>query len=133
MKKPPADLLDAAQAVLRNAYTPYSHFPVAASVRAENEEIFVGCNVENAAFPMGMCAEMGAISALFAKGYRRVTEALILVPSRQLCPPCGACRQRFLECATLDTVVHLCTTQGEYQHMMLGELFPHAFGPNNLE
>lgn len=133
MKKPPADLFDAANAVLCNAYAPYSHFSVAASVRAENGEIFVGCNVENAAFPMGLCAEIGAISALFTKGYRRITEILILVSSRKLCPPCGACRQRFLECAALGTVVHLCTTQGEYQQITLGELFPHAFGPHNLE
>lgn len=133
MKTPPADLLAAAKAVLNNAYAPYSHYYVAASVRAKNGEIFAGCNVENAAFPMGICAEAGAISALFAKGNKKVTEALILVPSHKICPPCGACRQRLLECAPLDTSIHLCTTHGDYYHATLSELFPLAFGPNNLE
>lgn len=133
MKTPPADLLSAANAVLSNAYAPYSHFPVAASVRAETGEIFAGCNIENAAFPMGVCAEVGAISALFAKGHHKVIEALILVSSDKICPPCGACRQRLLECAQLEISVHLCTLSGEYRHATLGELFPLAFGPKNLE
>lgn len=126
-------MLAAAKAVLPNAYTPYSHFPVAATVRAENGELFSGCNIENAAFPMGMCAEMGAISALFAAGHKKITEALILVPDHKICSPCGACRQRFLELAPLDISIHLCTLQGDYQHCTLSELLPFAFGPTNLE
>lgn len=133
MKIPPADLLAAAKAVLPHAYTPYSHFAVAASVRAEDGTVFSGCNVENAAFPMGMCAEVGAITALFSRGYRKITEALVLVADHKICSPCGACRQRFLEHASAETVIHLCTMDGKHQTISVHELLPLAFGPDNLE
>ncbi|EKD77697.1 MAG: Cytidine deaminase [uncultured bacterium] len=132
MKTPPADMLNAAKAVLPNAYAPYSHFSVAAAVRADNGEIFSGCNIENAAFPVGTCAEAGAISALFAHGHKKIIEALVLVSDNQICSPCGACRQRFLESAPLETIIHLCTLNGDYQQTTLGELLPFAFGPKNL-
>lgn len=133
MKTPPADMLAAAKAVLPNAYAPYSHFSVAACVRAENGNLFVGCNVENAASPLGMCAEAGAIAALFSHGYQKVVEALVLVPDHKICPPCGGCRQRFLECAALALPIHLCTLDGKYEYTTLTALLPLAFGPNNLE
>lgn len=133
MKTPPADMLAAAKAVLPHAYTPYSHFSVAAAVRAENGEIFSGCNVENAAFPMCVCAEVGAISALFAHGHKKIIETLILVPNQKICSPCGACRQRLLECASRESTIHLCTLQNDYQRYTLAQLLPIAFGPKNLE
>lgn len=133
MKTPPADMLAAATVVLPNAYAPYSHYPVAACVRSETGELFSGCNVENAAFPIGTCAETGAISALFAAGHRSIREALILVPGQKICSPCGACRQRLLECASPETIIHLCTLHGDYQHITLAELLPLAFGSKNLE
>ena len=133
MKTPPADMLAAAKAVLPHAYAPYSQFYVAAAVRAENGELFVGCNVENAASPLGLCAEAGAVAALFAHGHKKVVEALVLVKDSKICSPCGGCRQRFLECASLDISIHLCTIDGTYHHTTLGELLPLAFGPKNLE
>lgn len=133
MKTPPADMLAAAKAVLPNAYAPYSHFQVAACVRADNGALFSGCNVENAAFPMGICAEAGAISALYTHGQKKVTEALVLVDDTKICSPCGACRQRFLESAPLETIIHLCTLDGKYQQTTLAELLPFAFGPKNLK
>lgn len=132
LKTPPADLLSAAKAVLPNAYAPYSHFLVAAAVRAEDGAIFVGCNVENASFPVGTCAEAGAIAALITQGHRKVTEALVLVDDTKICSPCGACRQRFLESAPLNAIIHMCTVSGLYQQTTLSELLPLAFGPNNL-
>jgi cytidine deaminase len=133
LKTPPADLLAAAKAVLPNAYAPYSHYSVAAAIRAENGMILTGCNVENAAFPVGMCAEAAAIGALITQGHRQMTEALVLVKDTQICPPCGACRQRFLESAPLEMIIHLCTLDGQYQQTTLAELLPHAFGPQNLK
>ncbi len=132
LKIPPADMLAAAKSVLPNAYAPYSHFSVAACVRAENGELFSGCNVENASFSITMCAEAGAVSALFAHGHKKIIEALILVPDQKICSPCGACRQRLLECAAPEISVHLCTVDGKYQHTTLAELLPFAFGPQNL-
>lgn len=126
-------MLNAAKKVLNHAYAPYSHFPVAAVMKSENEELFVGCNVENAAFSMGLCAESGAIAALFANGHKKITEALILVPDSKICSPCGACRQRLFESAKGDISIHLCTVDGQYYHCTLTELLPHAFGPENLE
>lgn len=133
LKKPPADMLALAQTVLPHAYAPYSRFLVAACVRTTNGECFSGCNVENAAFPSGICAEAGAISALIAHGYHTITEALILVSDNKICTPCGACRQRFLEHASKNTIIHLCTQDGQYQYHTVEELLPFAFGPNNLE
>lgn len=134
MKKPPADMLEAAKQILPNAYAPYSHFPVAACVRTTDGTLFVGCNVENAAFPLSLCAEASAISALFTHGHKEVAEALILVPGNTLCSPCGACRQRLLECTTIhDISIHLCTLDGQYDLCTLSQLLPKAFGPKNLE
>jgi len=129
----PKDLLDAAAAVIKNTYSPYSNFPVAAAIRSNNGEIFACCNVENAAFPLGICAESGAISCMVATGEREITEALILVSDKKICPPCGACRQRLLEFASPELVVHLCTIDGQHAQYTLNELLPVAFGPKNLE
>ena len=133
MPSAPKDLLLAAKNVLNQAYAPYSNFPVAAAIRAKNGEIFACCNVENAAFPLGVCAEGGAISSMVASGQREIIEALVLVNDKKICSPCGACRQRLIEFAATDIPVHLCTEDGQYQQYTLHELLPAAFGPNNLE
>lgn len=133
MKTPPKDLLAAAKKALKNAYMPYSHFPVGAAIRAEDGSIFVGCNVENASFPMGICAEGGAISALIANGHKTIKETLVLVPHEKVCPPCGACRQRLLEFSPLNAPIYLCTTDGLCEQTDIETLLPLAFRPENLE
>lgn len=134
LKTPPIDLLSAAKAVLPHAYAPYSHFSVAAALRTEDGSIVVGCNVENAAFPLGICAETGAINALYTQGHQKIVEALVLVADSKICPPCGGCRQRFLESASqYHMTIHLCTLDGQYQQTTLAELLPFAFGPDNLQ
>ena len=129
----PEDMLTAAKAVLRNAYAPYSHFPVAVCIRSTSNQLFVGCNVENAAYPVGNCAEASAISHMITQGYRDIKEILILVAGEKFCPPCGACRQRLIEFAPLDLPIHLCSTEGDYYLSTLKELMPVAFGPEHLE
>src|SRR3990167_1106634 len=101
-------MLAAAQAVLKNAYAPYSNFLVSSCVKSTDNQFFVGCNVENAAYPLSLCAEACAISAMYVGGKRKIVEALVLVDDNKICPPCGACRQRFLECSSLDMRIHLC-------------------------
>lgn len=133
MRTPPVDMLDAAKAVLPNAYAPYSHFSVAACIRTEDGKLFVGCNVENAAYPLTLCAEANVIGTLYSQGYQKISEILVLVADPQICPPCGACRQRLLECASADTRVHLCAMNGDYESHRLSALLPFAFGPKNLE
>lgn len=133
MQRPPTDLLQAAESVIVNAYAPYSNYPVAAALRSEDNHIFVGCNVENASFPVGVCAEGGALSALVVAGQHKIKEGLILVTSNNLCPPCGACRQRLVEFADPSVIIHLCTADGKHQSITVESLMPLAFSPKHLE
>ncbi len=133
MKTAPQDLWEAAKSVLKQAYAPYSHFQVAAAIRAKNGDIFVGCNVENAAFPLTACAEANAIGALVTRGNKVITEVLILVAGDKICPPCGACRQRLLEFSAKSLPIHLCTLKNSYAHFTLDQLLPCAFDSKNLE
>lgn len=133
MNTPPVDMLTAAKAVLPHAYAPYSHFLVAACIRTKEGKLFSGCNVENAAFPLTLCAEANAIGSMFSAGRQKITEVLVLVSDENICPPCGACRQRLFECADANTCIHLCTISGKYESYTLTALLPFAFGPNNLE
>ena len=121
----------AKQAMLR-AYAPYSDFPVGAVLRGANGRLYAGCNVENAAFPQGSCAEASAISAMVMDGERRIVAALVMGGGPELVTPCGGCRQRLHEFAEESTPIHLCDNGGVRRTVTLGELLPLAFGPKNL-
>lgn len=127
-----AALIEAARKVRGNAYAPYSRFEVGAALRAEDGRIHVGANVENAAYPEGICAEAAALAALVASGARRVTAAAIVAPGEEPCPPCGGCRQKLAEFAGPEMPVHLVTETGVRRTVTLGELFPGAFGARHL-
>ncbi len=128
----PADMLDLARTMRARAYAPYSGFAVGAVVRGESGKLYGGCNVENAAYPQGTCAEAAAIAALVAGGEHRVTEALVLAGGPDLVSPCGGCRQRLREFAGDATPVHLCSIDGEMRAVTLGALLPLSFGPGHL-
>jgi cytidine deaminase len=98
-RAPSPDMLELARAAMARAYAPYSRFAVGAVVRGESGALYAGCNVENAAFPQGSCAEASAISALIMAGERRIIEVLIMGKGPALVPPCGGCRQRLHEFA----------------------------------
>lgn len=125
-------LFDAAVAAREHAYAPYSGYCVGASLADESGRIFAGCNVENAAYPVGTCAEAGAIAAMAAGGGRRIAAILVLADGPDLVTPCGACRQRIREFAGDATPVHLADPTGVKRTVTLGELLPFAFGPDNL-
>jgi cytidine deaminase len=125
-------LVDAAREVRENAYAPYSHFKVGAAVRARSGRIYAGCNVENAAYPAGTCAEAGAIAAMILGGGRRIAGILVIGDGAELCTPCGACRQRIREFASADCPVHIAGPGGIRQSFTLAALLPHSFGPENL-
>ena len=127
-----ADLLAAARAARANAYAPYSHFAVGAAVRAASGAIFSGANVENAAYPVGTCAEAGAIAAMVAAGEHTLVEALVVGDGEALVTPCGACRQRLREFGAPTTPVHIAGPAGIRRTMTLAELLPESFGPSNL-
>lgn len=122
------DLLAAATLARFRAYAPYSGFTVGAALRAPSGRIVAGCNVENAAFPLGLCAEANALGALVAAGERRVVEVLVLGEGPPPCTPCGGCRQRLAELAEAATPVHVAAPDGRVLlSTTLGELLPAAF------
>lgn len=127
------ELFRAAAAARRNAYAPYSRFAVGAAIRSASGAIYSGANVENAAYPVGSCAEAGAIAAMAAAGERQIAEILIVAESAEPLMPCGACRQRIFEFAMQDTKVHSAAPAGLRKSVTFAELFPQAFGPGSLD
>lgn len=126
-------LIAAAVAARAQAYAPYSRFLVGAAVKDERGKIHAGCNVENAAYPEGTCAEAGAIAAMILGGGRRITEAAVVGAGDALVTPCGGCRQRLREFGGSDLVIHVCDERGRIKRSFtLGELLPSSFGPDNL-
>lgn len=125
-------LFTAAKEAQAKAYAPYSRFRVGAALRSDTGRIHAGCNVENAAYPVGTCAEAGAIAAMILAGDRAVAEIVVLGEGPELCTPCGACRQRLREFAKASLTVHVAGPEGLRARFTLGELLPHSFGPDNL-
>lgn len=125
-------LKTAARQARDNAYAPYSGFSVGAAIRTPSGAIYVGCNVENAAYPEGTCAEAGAIAAMVAAGERVIAEAYVIADSPAPVPPCGGCRQKLSEFAARDVPVTLATTSGMAETTTVGELLPGAFAPAHM-
>jgi cytidine deaminase len=128
----PDDLLSLARTMMGRAHAPYSKFHVGAALRAEDGTIYGGCNVENAAYPQGWCAEASAIAAMVGAGRRRIVEAVVIGGGEALCTPCGGCRQKLREFADEGVPVHVCSPDGWRRTLTLGELLPLSFGPDNL-
>ena len=127
------DLMSAAREARDNAYAPYSKFKVGAAIRTASGQIYSGCNVENAAYPEGLCAEASAIAAMVRAGEQHIVEAVVLGGGERLCTPCGGCRQKLREFATDDTPFHVCGPEGLCETMLLGALLPDSFGPEHLK
>jgi cytidine deaminase len=125
-------LFEAAKAAQKKAYVPYSKFHVGAAILADDGKIYAGCNVENAAYPSGTCAEAGAIAAMVLGGAKAITSLVVIGDCELLCTPCGNCRQRLREFAKASTQVHVADSAGIRQSFTLSELLPHSFGPENL-
>ena len=121
-----------AKKVRENAHAPYSQFKVGAAFLTENGSIISGCNVENAAYPQSQCAEASAIGNLISSGYRNIKEVVVIGSGDLLCSPCGGCRQRLREFASLDVAIHMCNSEGHLKTSTLAELLPDSFGPENL-
>ena len=125
-------LITAAINAMPLAYAPYSQFQVGAAIEDENGHIHTGVNVENAAYPVGSCAEAAAIAAMIGAGGRKITRIAVAGRGDLLCTPCGGCRQRIREFAAADMDIFICDEQGLRQRFTLAELLPHSFGPDNL-
>ena len=126
-------LKDAAFKVRANAYAPYSGFQVGAALESEEGKIFVGVNVENAAYPEGTCAEAGAIASMIAAGHTRIKEAYVVADCPSPVPPCGGCRQKFAEFADQDVIITLATVDGKEAKYTVAELLPGVFTPAHMD
>ena len=127
------DLIEAAKAARLRAHAPYSNYFVGAAMRDENGRVHAGCNIENAAYPQGWCAEPSAISALIMAGGTAITEVVVMGNGDALCTPCGGCRQKIREFAAGNVTIHCCAEDGKLiRTFTLDELLPSSFGPENL-
>jgi cytidine deaminase len=142
MDKAPLELLQAAVAVAKNAYAPYSKFCVGAAVEAADGSVFIGTNMENASYGLSMCAEVGALQAALAAGKHdqivRLAVAGGLMDGEKggIVTPCGRCRQLILEASQrggLDIEVWCSDLDlSETECYKISEFLPHGFGPQFL-
>ncbi|MGR3759791.1 cytidine deaminase [Roseobacteraceae bacterium NS-SX3] len=126
-------LKDAASAVRENAHAPYSNFKVGAAIRSASGQVYVGCNVENVAYPEGTCAEAGAIAAMVAAGETELSEVYVIADCPDPIPPCGGCRQKLKEFGAGDVTVTMATTAGAEKVSTIAELLPGAFDTAHLD
>jgi len=116
-----------AVAVAERAYAPYSNFPVGAAALVDDGRVVVGCNVENAAYGVVLCAECGLVSSLHATGGGRLTHFVCVNGAAEVIMPCGRCRQLLYEHGGPDLL--LMTVSGVRP---MSEVLPDAFGPDDL-
>ena len=126
-------LLEAARAARGYAYAPYSRFAVGAALMDEQGRIHAGCNVENAAYPQGLCAEAVALGHLVLAGGQRITAVAVVGEGAELVTPCGGCRQKIREFASDEIPVLVGDMQSQRARFTLGELLPASFGPGHLK
>lgn len=126
-------MFEKAKQAQTKSYSPYSNFKVGACLRCSNDQFFVGCNYENAAYSLCLCAEGSAIAAMINAGYHEILELAVIGSSVQPCSPCGACRQRIREFAKPDILIHMFNQTGKHITMTLAELLPQSFGPEFLQ
>ncbi|MGI8667812.1 MAG: cytidine deaminase [Jatrophihabitans sp.] len=116
-----------AVAMLTRSYAPYSRFPVGAAAVTDDGRLVTGCNVENASYGLGLCAECGLVSALAASGGGRLHAMVCVDGAGSLLMPCGRCRQLLFEHGGPQMLV--ASDQGP---ITVADLLPHAFGPDDL-
>ena len=127
-------LIRAAILARQIAYAPYSNFLVSAAILDEKGSIHQGQNVENAAYPNGICAETSAIATMIQQGGTRIVKMAVSGGNGELlCTPCGGCRQRIREFASQDAQILICDANGFKEQFTLSDLLPHSFGPENLD
>jgi cytidine deaminase len=121
-----AELIEAARAVRLNAYSPYSGFAVGAAVLAASGRVYVGCNVENASFPLTVCAERTAIGSAVAAGETRILKVAVITDTEPPASPCGACRQVIFELGS-DAAVIVASLNSHRHDTTIRALLPEGF------
>ena len=134
MKLSPEELLDKAKQARALSYSPYSHFAVGAALECADGSVFCGANIENASFPLSMCAERNAIYHALMRGKKKedFVSLAIVADTDEPCSPCGACRQVLLELFPLDAPIYLGNLKNEIKHVTAKELLPFAFNGEDL-
>jgi cytidine deaminase len=130
--EPATRLVAAARAARELAHAPYSEFPVGAALLDEQGRIHRGANIENAAYPQGLCAEAVALSHLVMAGGKRVAAVAVVGVAKVPVTPCGGCRQKLREFAADDCRVLVADMDRVQFETTLGALLPHSFGPDHL-
>ena len=125
-------LFDAALRVQEHAHAPYSNYHVGCSVLTSSGQIYVGANIENAAYPQGLCAEATALAVMASHGERQAQVVLTVCDSEGLATSCGGCRQKIREFATSETIIHACSRNGLWATYTMDGLLPDSFGPEHL-
>ncbi len=124
-------LIKQAQAAMKKAYAPYSNFCVGAAILDNNDQIHAGCNVENAAYPLGVCAEGSAISNMVLSGGRNIKEIMLVSTGENLVTPCGGCRQKLKEFSDEKTQIKVFH-DNKITIFSIEDLLPHSFSKENL-
>jgi len=122
-----ADLQQLALRASKKSHSPYSNFPVGAAIRTTDGRIYSGCNIENASYPEGWCAETTAIAQMVMDGAGEIAEIAVVATKADLCTPCGGCRQRLSEFGSSETKIHLCDQEKIVETTTLGALLPKSF------
>jgi len=119
--------------LLKNAYVPYSQFPVAAFLIDDNGRKHKGVNVENASFGLTICAERNAITTAITENMKKIKVLVITGNTPEPISPCGACRQVIREFSDKDTIIILANKDNKYKITSIEELLPYSFGAEDLE
>ncbi|WP_430785618.1 cytidine deaminase [Virgibacillus flavescens] len=125
-------LIEKAIKIRANAYVPYSKFPVGAALLTKSGKVYTGCNIENAAYPVSLCAERVAIFKAIADGETEFAELAVAADTERPVPPCGSCRQVMSEFFKPDTTVYLTNLHNQLKVVTMEELLPFSFQPNDL-
>ena len=122
----------ATKEAMSKAYVPYSNYPVGALIVTDNGNTYSGCNVENASYPLGNCAEASAIASMVVGGEKKIKTIYVMTKNDEGGIPCGGCRQRIREFSDSNTQIIMCSPDGVQQRINLSELLPNSFGPEHL-
>lgn len=122
----------ATKEAMSKAYVPYSNYPVGALIVTDNGNTYSGCNVENASYPLGNCAEASAIASMVIGGEKKIKTIYVMTKNDEGGIPCGGCRQRIREFSDENTQIMMCSPDGVRQRINLSELLPNSFGPEHL-
>ncbi|MDE0948449.1 MAG: cytidine deaminase [Candidatus Thioglobus sp.] len=124
--------IEATREAMSKAYVPYSNYPVGVLIVTDNGNTYTGCNVENASYPLGNCAEASAIASMIMGGEKKIKHIYVMTKNDEGGIPCGGCRQRIREFSDSNTEVFMCSKDGVQGRVNISELLPNSFGPEHL-